>query len=286
MADNPPPQPSGLQNHMAKFSGDNYVQGWADLWNNKQENEKLPWDRGCHSIALEDLLTKLKESGEGVFANHRRRRALVPGCGTGYDVLLLSSFGFDTYGLDYSHAAVEYAKGYAATNTEKYPIRDAEIGRGKVVYVEGDYFKDDWLEKIGLSDNSFDLIYDYTFFCALQPWLRPRWAMRHRQLLAPAPIGSLICLEWPRLKDPKTHGPPFAAPSSAYFAHLSRPGEEIAYDSDGHVVADPSQKPSPVGLVRAMYYQPERTYPVGKDEKTGEVIDRVSVWRRQDASGV
>ncbi|KUL92474.1 hypothetical protein ZTR_02455 [Talaromyces verruculosus] len=274
---------------MAKYAGEKYVEGWAELWNNKQENETLSWDRGCHSIALEDLLMKWKQSGEGVYAQKptgRRRRALVPGCGTGYDVLLLASFGFDVYGLDYSRTAVEYAKKYAADNAEKYPVKDAEIGRGKVAYVEGDYFKDDWLEGLGLPHNSFDLIYDYTFFCALQPWLRPRWAMRHRQLLAPAPIGFLICLEWPRLKDPKLLGPPFASPSAAYFEHLSHPGEEIAYGSDGHVIVDPSRKPCPIGLVRVEHFQPERTYPVGKDEKTGEVHDRVAVWRRRDFSDV
>ena len=108
--------------------------------------------------------------------------------------------------------------------------------------------------------------------------------MRHRQLLAPAPTGSLVCLEWPRLKDPKTLGPPFASPSAAYFEHLSHPGGEIAYDSDGNVVIDPARKPSPLGLVRVEHFQPERTYPSGTDEKTGEVIDRVAVWSRQDDS--
>lgn len=158
--------PSALRDHMARYAGETYVEGWAKLWNNKKEDETLPWDRGCHSIALEELLMKWKQSGEGVFAQKtqakQRRRALVPGCGTGYDVLLLASFGFDVYGLDYSQNAVEYAKGYAAENAKKYPVKDAELGRGKVVYVEGDYFKDDWLEGLGLPENSFDLIYDYT----------------------------------------------------------------------------------------------------------------------------
>lgn len=157
--------PSALRDLMAKYPGETYVKGWAELWNNKQENETLPWDRGCHSIALEDILMRWKESGEGVYAQKpagRRRRALVPGCGTGYDVLLLASFGFDVYGLDYSRTAVEYAKAYATANTDKYPVKDAEVGRGKVVYVEGDYFKDDWLEDLGLPEGSFDLIYDYT----------------------------------------------------------------------------------------------------------------------------
>lgn len=108
--------------------------------------------------------------------------------------------------------------------------------------------------------------------------------MRHRQLLAPAPIGSLICLEWPRRKDPKLLGPPYASPSSAYFEHLSHPGVEIAYDSDGNATVDPSRKPSSMGLLRVEHFAPERTYATGKDEITGEINDRVAVWRRKDFS--
>lgn len=155
-----------LQDHMAKFSGENYVEGWAELWNNKKENETLSWDRGCHSAALEDLLTNWMKSKQGVFSSMEgRRKALVPGCGTGYDVQLLASFGFDTYGLDYSHSAIEHAKKYAAMNSEKYPARDSELGRGNVSYIQADYFADDWIERLGESGLTFDLIYDYTVCC-------------------------------------------------------------------------------------------------------------------------
>lgn len=63
--------------------------------------------------------------------------------------------------------------------------------------------------------------------------------------------------------------------------HLSHPGEEIPYDSDGNVKFDPLREPSPLGLERVVHLQPERTYKSGMDEKTGEIIDRVSLWRRR-----
>ena len=62
--------------------------------------------------------------------------------------------------------------------------------------------------------------------------------------------------------------------------HLSHPGEEIPYDSNGNVRFDPLRETSDIGLERVAYWQPERTHEVGKDDK-GEVQDRVSVWRRR-----
>lgn len=172
MTDTPP---STLRGHMAKFSGETYVEGWAGMWDNKREDERLPWDRGCHSVALEDLLAQKKELVGDVLLTEqsqttRRKRALVPGCGTGYDVLLLASFGYDTYGLDYSKAAIEHADREAAKHAEEYVVKYPDIGRGKVVFVQGDFFKDDWLENVGLMHSSFDLIYDYTV-CSIAPYL-------------------------------------------------------------------------------------------------------------------
>lgn len=90
------------------------------------------------------------------------------------------------------------------------------------------------------------------------------------------------------MKDPASQGPPYAAPSHAYFEHLSRPGEEIPYDSDGKIAPPPpsptdySQKPHPLALERILHWQPERTYETGKDQNTGEVVDRLSIWRRRE----
>ncbi|KAH8701894.1 putative thiol methyltransferase [Talaromyces proteolyticus] len=281
------PPSNTLRDHMAKFQGENYVEGWASLWDNRAEGERLGWDRGGHSPALEDFLIQKKGFVgspiiEGSDGQKSRKKALVPGCGTGYDVLLLASFGYDAYGLDYSEAAVETANKEAAKNRDEYGTKDPAVGQGNVVFVQGDFFKDDWLTKLELEQNSFDLIYDYTFFCALQPYLRPKWALRHRQLLAPPPTGNLICLEWPTTRDPSLGGPPFGVSSWAYMSHLSHPGEEIPYHANGDVKFDPLREVSPLGLERVIHWKPERTHKAGKDEKTGEITERISLWRRQN----
>lgn len=116
------------------------------------------------------------------------------------------------------------------------------------------------------------------FFCALEPSMRPKWALRQTQLLAPSPTGNLICLEFPRHKDPQAPGPPYASPSEAYVAHLSHPGEQVPYDAKGVVKHEPLRAPSKEGLERVAYWKPERTHEVGQGDN-GVIHDRVSIWR-------
>ncbi|BCS24557.1 putative thiol methyltransferase [Aspergillus puulaauensis] len=264
----------------------NLHSGWEDLWA-KGDDVTLPWDKHNPNPTLEEILTTrrailggpLIDGSDGGPAP-RRKKALVPGCGRGVDVLLLASFGYDAYGLEYSKSALEGCRKEEESAEQKYPVRDAAVGRGKVTWIQGDFFENDWVESLGLDGNQFDFIYDYTFFCALPPSMRPAWALRHSQILAPSPKGNLVCLEFPRHKDPLQHGPPYASPSEAYMEHLSHPGEKIAYDAKGYCKTNPLREPSQQGLERVAYWQPAKTHDFGTSEQ-GEVLDRVSIWRRR-----
>ncbi|KAL1955932.1 hypothetical protein VTO42DRAFT_7917 [Malbranchea cinnamomea] len=264
----------------------NQNDAWEALW----QGQITPWDRGVHNPALEDtLLDKTGllgralvdcETEDGAVAT-RRKKALVPGCGRGVDVFLLAEFGYDAYGLECSPTAVEACRAQADRVREHIRARDPAVGLGSYTFLLGDFFRDDWLKEAGLHEGSFDLIYDYTFFCALNPSLRPQWALRHSQLLAPSPVGNLICLEFPTVKEPPTLGPPFASPPAAYLEHLSHPGEDVPYDENGYIKSDPLREPSPNGLERVAHWQPQRTHAVGKSDD-GTVQDWVSIWRRRN----
>lgn len=269
-----------LPGFLATFEGDNHLDGWAELW---KRGDCLPWDRGIPNPALEDVLTQQRSQiGGPTFTDAagrtHRRMALVPGCGRGVDVLLLASFGYDAYGLEYSPGAVEACKREEQLSGDKYPVRDANIGRGKITWIQGDFFKDNWLNALDIPHNSFDLIYDYTFFCALDRTLRPKWAARHRELLSAPPVGTLICLEFPRHKPPTMPGPPYAAPSEAYMEHLSHPGDTIPYDANGCIQVGHLRSQDANGFDRVAYFTPGRTHEVGIDQN-GEIQDRVSLWR-------
>jgi len=114
----------------------------------------------------------------------------------------------------------------------------------------------------------------------MNPAMRPDWAMRMSQLLAPSPRGNLVCLEFPTTKDAAAGGPPFSSPSIAYMEHLSHPGEKVPYDAEGGVISNPLLEASPLGLERVAHFTPKDTHNIGKDEQ-GRVRDSVAIWRHR-----
>lgn len=243
----------------------------------------------------------------------QRKKALVPGCGRGYDVLSLASLGYDTFGLDGSENAILAARKLEAEEiscgSDAYRLRDPLVGKGKVQFIIGDFFREDFLTAISTTtttthgdssastsndtvppttaDEKFDLIFDYTFLCALPRELRPTWAKRMSELLAPD--GFLVCLEWPLQKSPKEGGPPHGLSAELYEELLRKPGQEVEYDDDdgeGYVVVSVGDSTSGGGggggddgraknaLVRLERYRPSRTHEAGKDS------DYISIWKR------
>ena len=117
-------------------------------------------------------------------------KALVPGCGRGYDVSLLASKNRYVLGIDIVQKAVDEANEYLLENNV-----NSNEGEVKVK----DFFSLDTKEK-------FDFIYDYTFLCALDPTIRNLWAEQMGLLVKPG--GELFCLIFP-INDQKESGPPY-----------------------------------------------------------------------------
>jgi len=162
MTSSKPEEPGRLQ---STFQGADFTahgSKWDALW----KESYTPWDRGGPSLALADLVRENKALFPAAAAGRdgKRRTALVPGCGRGYDVLLLSALGYDVVGLDYSDQAVREA---AANEESVREGKNKEIydavsvaERGAVTWVQGDFFDDAWLDKVGRRE--FDVIFDYT----------------------------------------------------------------------------------------------------------------------------
>ena len=128
-----------------------HAQKWDDLYT----QNFLPWDKGFPNPALVDLLSDRADLLPKPNPN-RKLKALVPGCGKGYDVLLLKAFGYEAFGLEVSGNALKEAKLVEAEKGGEsvYKTRD---GEGSVKWVEGDFFGG-----FEGSEGGFDLIYDYT----------------------------------------------------------------------------------------------------------------------------
>lgn len=149
---------------------------WKQAW----EERRTPWDAGEPSPTLVRLLREDRVPAGAI---------LVPGCGTGYDLAALASEDRRVVGLDLSPIARE-------TFLSRYP----ELP-GSVRYEVGDFFH-------YAEDGAFDFIWDYTFFCALDPAQRGAWGKTMERLLKPE--GILSTLLFPYAKPiPDAQGPPW-----------------------------------------------------------------------------
>jgi SAM-dependent methyltransferase len=268
-----------LRQHFQDQPAEAQTGRWDAMW---QQNV-TPWDRSLPNPALIDALNEKRdiigastETSELV----QRKKALVPGCGRGYDVLLLASYGYDAWGADVSQTAIDACNKLdqdQAEDSAKYPIKDGSIGRGSRNFLLADFFNDDLLAHTGGS--KFDVIYDYTFLCAIPPQLRPKWAAKMSSLLAPG--GSLICLEFPLAKSPLAGGPPHGLSSDLYVQLFKRPGDDVKYGDDGYAISEDRELDSEGGLVRVAHWKPERSHLVGKG------TDMISIWKHAgDGEGV
>src|SRR5688572_23765190 len=129
------------------------------FWNIRYAAGKTPWDLGGVPAALRSFLARAKPPG----------RVLIPGCGSGYEVLAFHEAGFEVTAIDFSSAAVERA--------------GRLLGSLSQCVIAGDFFTHDF------SGQKFDLIYERTFLCSLPPERWRDYAARMAELL---PKGKLL----------------------------------------------------------------------------------------------
>jgi SAM-dependent methyltransferase len=155
----------------------------ASAWDARWKKADTPWDQGGPAPPLVNAVTRGDlRPPSGV---------LVPGCGSGHDVRFLAASGFDVMGIDVSHTALQRAR----------ELRDA--ANVKAELVEADLFE---LPSQGLFSCAFDVVWEHTCFCAIDPSLRERYVDAVADLLRPG--GRLFGLFF--LIRPET-GPPFGA---------------------------------------------------------------------------
>jgi hypothetical protein len=150
---------------------------WEDAW----REGRTRWDAGGSPPILEQLVRE---------PHAPRERAFVPGCGSGYDVFTLTALAKRVVGLD-----------VAPTASQRFERLRAErgISAARAAIVIDDFFSFE-------PEGPFDLIWDYTFLCALDPEQRMAWASRTDELLAPG--GELWTLIFPVHPVPLNPGGP------------------------------------------------------------------------------
>ena len=158
-------------------------------WQQHWEQAHTPWDAGQSAPALLHLLQAPTSIAAALVTStsQSKPRALVPGCGTGYDVFALAEAGFTALGLDLAPALEPHFQ----RAREKANI-SAEAATLKV----GSFF--DLPEQ---ESGGFDFAWDYTFLCALDPKMRQDWASTYSLLIRTG--GILATLIFP-IGDPES----------------------------------------------------------------------------------
>ncbi|KDR76471.1 hypothetical protein GALMADRAFT_66885 [Galerina marginata CBS 339.88] len=157
---------------------------------------ELTWQQGVTPWDAGDSQPSLKEAVESSGLDMPRSgRALVPGCGSGYDIQYLSlALGLHTLGLDIADTAIKRANELIEKAKSTHPNLDARV-------INQDFFAFNPPE-----GQRFDLIYDHTFFCAIPPSMRKDWGSQMSNLVKPG--GYLITIVYPMLPYVET-GPPY-----------------------------------------------------------------------------
>jgi SAM-dependent methyltransferase len=164
----------------------------AEFWEKRFLENFTPWDAGRVPTALEQFLR----------TEPRGQRALIPGCGSGYEVRAFAEAGFDVLAVDFAEAAIEQAQRILGPLSDRVRLAD--------------FFESDF-------EMPFDLVYERAFLCALPRRLWPRYAPRVSELLRPG--GRLAGFFF---FDDHERGPPFGLKLGELEMLLSDGFERIA----------------------------------------------------------
>lgn len=153
-----------------------------EYWNNRFQNNNIPWDIGYCSTPLKAYFDQL---------TNKDSKILIPGAGNAYEAEYLHQLGFtNIFVLDISEEAINRF-------TERCPF----FPKQNILLTN--FF--DLTEQ-------FDIIIEQTFFCALNPALRKGYVQKTFDLLKPQ--GKLVGVLFDKEFD--FEGPPFGGKVTEY----------------------------------------------------------------------
>ena len=124
------------------------------FWKNRWQQNETGWDIGEPSTPIRAYIDQMEDKDQ---------RILIPGCGNAYEAEYLIKKGFkNTFVIDITEDAI-------ASFKNRFPDFPEEN-----IFI-GDFFE---------LESTFDLIFEQTFFCAINPSLRSAYAKKMHELLS------------------------------------------------------------------------------------------------------
>ena len=150
------------------------------FWDSKYKTDNIGWDIGCATPIFTHYFKKLSTAN---------KKILIPGSGNGHDAIYLAELGFEVYTVDFSKVANHNL------------ITESKMKGLSITVITEDFFN------LNNYDFYFDIILEYTFFCAINPERRNEYIKKIYSLLKSN--GMLVGIFLPLIKDSKVKGPPF-----------------------------------------------------------------------------
>ncbi|HEY9900527.1 MAG TPA: methyltransferase domain-containing protein [Pantanalinema sp.] len=147
-------------------------------WETSYLEKRTPWDLGGPTPVFARLISE---------AAVPAGRLLIPGAGRGHDAIAFARAGFSVTTVDVSPTACAELRA------------EAEAAGVAIEVLTADFFTFS-------PDAPFDAVLEYTFFCAIDPAMRPAYRDRMERLIRPG--GLLFGLFFP-LDRQEEDGPPF-----------------------------------------------------------------------------
>lgn len=159
----------------------------SSFWTKRYLNHQTRWDIGMVSRPLREYFDQFKD---------KNQKILIPGAGNAYEAEYLFSKGFkNVYVIDISPEPLKNFK----RRVPEFP--DSQI-------LQGDFFE---------FEDSFDLIIEQTFFCAISVEKRANYAEKTFNLLKNNGRIVGLLFKFPLTED----GPPFGGSKDEYLQYFS-----------------------------------------------------------------
>lgn len=154
-------------------------------WESRYENNQAGWDAGEITTPLKEYIDQL---------SNKSLKILIPGAGNSYEAEYLLHSGFINV------TVIDLASNPLINIRNRVPSFPSEN------LIQGDFFN---------HRSQYDLIIEQTFFCALDPSLRPAYAKKMAEILVPGGklAGVLFDTEF-------EGGPPFGGNKNEYLQYF------------------------------------------------------------------